>query len=334
MKYIIRFFIVIFLCVFCSFSDAHRICICFHGQGEKTILDPSIKDLPEVKKILSSVKDITGIDIENDLDGQLLPQSKSQVALITIEVSILELLKERNILNKCCLYMGQSIGNYAAAYAAGVLDLESLIKVIWTRGKLTQNFIEQDSEKYSMLAIHEKIDADILPKGIYFAGKHTPEFYTICGPQNVVSSLKVSLDKKGSKSERIPVAAPFHTPYIESLGHLLQPCYNAIHWNDPYTKLISDFRFNGSDKANNVFTSGIQVRDKLLYEQLINPMEWNNIGEILENEGITHVLIVGPGKGMKSIIEKNCLELIKLKGLKILTVTNLSEINDVLASIS
>ncbi len=108
MKYVIRLFIASILCSFFSISNAYRICICFHGQGEKIILDPSIGKIPEVKKIFLTIKKLTGIDIRNELDGRTLPQNKAQIALVAIEVSILELLRKENILNKCFLYMGQS----------------------------------------------------------------------------------------------------------------------------------------------------------------------------------------------------------------------------------
>lgn len=104
LKYVVRLFITIVFYSFFSISSAYRICICFHGQGEKTIFDPLIGKIPEVKKIFLTIKKLTGIDIRKELDGRSLSQDKAQIALVAIEVSILELLRKENILNKCFIY--------------------------------------------------------------------------------------------------------------------------------------------------------------------------------------------------------------------------------------
>ena len=111
----------------------------FPGQGSQSI--GMGKDLyekyEEVREIYHKVKEITGIDIAKiSFEGEedLLNETKNtQLAILTMSLAILEVLKKNNIHADAAA--GLSLGEYSALLYSGTLSFEEGIKLVQKRGE-------------------------------------------------------------------------------------------------------------------------------------------------------------------------------------------------------
>ena len=100
----------------------------FPGQGAQTV--GMGKDLyekyPEYKAIYEKVNKITGCKIDEltfDSSEEELSETKNtQIAILTMSLAILEVLKKENI--KVEAAMGLSLGEYTALIHSGALSFE------------------------------------------------------------------------------------------------------------------------------------------------------------------------------------------------------------------
>ena len=147
-----------------------KISFLFPGQGSQKV--GMGKDLyekyDEVKNVYKKASEITQIDvatlcfngIRKDYTGNeyinieetgedLIKTENTQIAIATMSLAILEVLKKNNI--KADIAVGLSLGEYPALVYGGQLKLEDGFKLLKERGYLMQNKLPEG--EYSMLAI-------------------------------------------------------------------------------------------------------------------------------------------------------------------------------------
>ena len=117
----------------------------FPGQGAQYLgMGKDIyENYPEARAVYDKVKQITGINIaEVSFNGpeNLLNETKyTQLAILTMSLAILEILKRKSI--KAEISAGLSLGEYSALIYSGALSFEDGIKIVQKRGEYMQNFV-------------------------------------------------------------------------------------------------------------------------------------------------------------------------------------------------
>ena len=127
----------------------------FPGQGAQTV--GMGKDLyekyPEYKDIYEKVNEITGCKIENltfsSTEEDLSKTKNTQIAILTMSLAILEVLKKHNI--QATATMGLSLGEYTSLIHSGAISFEEGIKIVQKRGELMQELCPKGD--WSMAAI-------------------------------------------------------------------------------------------------------------------------------------------------------------------------------------
>ena len=122
-----------------------RTAFLFPGQGAQYVgMGKDIyENFSEARAVYDKVKQITGIDIaEVSFNGpeNLLNETKyTQLAILTMSLAILEILKIKNI--KAEISAGLSLGEYSALIYSGALSFEDGIKIVQKRGEYMQNLV-------------------------------------------------------------------------------------------------------------------------------------------------------------------------------------------------
>ncbi|WP_304156600.1 helix-hairpin-helix domain-containing protein [Mesonia mobilis] len=134
--------------------------IIFPGQGSQYVGMGYdwYKNYSEAKKIFNETDKILKEPLSNIIfkgpEDFLTKTNNAQPAILVVSIAILEVIKSQkkiDLSNFCQFVAGHSLGEYTALYASGVLDFESVVKLVKYRGELMNK--SDKSGKGKMTAI-------------------------------------------------------------------------------------------------------------------------------------------------------------------------------------
>lgn len=111
------------------------------------------------RKVFQTAREVTGVDVaalcfEESRKEELNRTEFTQLAMLTVELAILEVLREKGISADCAA--GLSLGEYGALGAAGVMSFEDLFRLIQVRGKAMRRHIRKGVPWLPCLGRREK----------------------------------------------------------------------------------------------------------------------------------------------------------------------------------
>ena len=119
----------------------------FPGQGAQKVGmgEDLYQKSPAAKKVFDTANEILGYDIAelcfNGLEDDLMKTINSQPCILTVSLAAFEALREQVEINPVCC-AGHSLGEYAALYVSGSLDLKTVLKLIQKRADLMNKAAE------------------------------------------------------------------------------------------------------------------------------------------------------------------------------------------------
>ena len=203
-------------------ADQKRVAFLFTGQGaQKANMGRRLYEtVPVFREALDRCNRILGPSMENPLlsvlfpspgDETLLDQTRyTQPALFAIEYALFEVWRSWGVVPGAVL--GHSIGEYAAACAAGVFSLEDGLKLISERGRLMQ----QLPPAGSMLAAFtsERRVRDFINGSfdkVAIAAVNGPDSITLSGAREQVEAIGRALKGGGIETRVLKVSHAFHS---------------------------------------------------------------------------------------------------------------------------
>ncbi|GAU08623.1 type I polyketide synthase [Desulfoplanes formicivorans] len=134
---------------------------------------------------------------------------------------------------------GHSIGEYAAAHIAGVLDLETGLDITLTRGELAASIRDQGAMAAVLGSESEVADVLSTFPGVSLAAVNGPATVTIAGEQGQVDDAVQSLRKRGLESRPLPVSLAFHSPMIEPMLDDFRTFLRGKTFSAPRLRMLS-----------------------------------------------------------------------------------------------
>lgn len=184
----------------------------FPGQGtQKVGMGKDIYEkYEESKKVYDLAKELTGVDIAKiSFEGpeEILNETRyTQVAILTMSLAILQILKKNNI--EANMSAGLSLGEYAALVSGEMLDLEDAIKIIQKRGEYMQSLAPKGN--YKMAAIFGLSERQILEvclkvktNFVVPANFNTKEQIVISGEEEGILKAEEIAKEMGAKKVRV-----------------------------------------------------------------------------------------------------------------------------------
>lgn len=293
----------------------------FPGQGSQNI--GMGKDLYEeyeaVKKIYNKVQELTGVDIAKiSFEGpeEELNQTKyTQIAILTMSLAILEILKSNNIIAE--MSAGLSLGEYTAIINSGAISFEEGVKLVQKRGEYMQNLLPEGNWQMSaIMGLTDEQVEDICKK--VKSGFVVPANYNCVG-QIAISGEKEGIEEAGNLAKQmgakkvIPLktAGPFHTEKLIESSQALRKELEKITINKFKTKVIKNL-------DGEIYKDTDDIKD-ILAKHIINPVRFSRtIQNMLEN-GIDTFIEIGPGKALSGFAKRTPTD----KEIKILNVNNI-----------
>lgn len=192
---------------------------------------------------------------------------------------------------------GHSVGEFAAAAAAGVLSETDAMRLVGVRGRAMAEAAA--IEKTGMSAVVGGVEADVLAAieaaGLTAANRNGGGQIVAAGSLEGLASLAETAPR-GARVIALQVAGAFHTRYMESAISALAEAAASVEVHDPARPLWSN-----ADGAR--VTSGAAFRDSLV-SQIANPVRWDSCMESFSSAGVSGLIELTPAGALSGIAKR------------------------------
>ena len=164
--------------------------------------------------------DLRDLLVAEDLDELLNESRVAQPILFAVQVAIVKSLEAQGL--RPDAVAGHSVGEVAAAWAAGVLSLEDAVHLIRTRSTALE-FMKGMGGMAAVLAGEEAVEAALaefeeFPAGtITVAGDNSPRSSTIAGPVDALKAFAKFARKRRVAAKLLDIDYPYHSPAIDPI---------------------------------------------------------------------------------------------------------------------
>ena len=326
-----------------------KVCFMFPGQGSQYV--DMMKDLASKYKVVQDtfdeadrlLKGIIGQTLTETLWSQP-GESKEQIAareaaikktemtqpaVLTADIAMMRLLSSFGI--KPDVVMGHSLGEYAAAVAAGIFDFENGLKAVCTRGKVMSEIkVEDNGKMASIAAPTERVEPELARISGYVAvaNKNCPTQTVIAGASKSIDDAIKMFTDMGIQAVQIPVSHAFHSEIVRPAMPQYRAFLDTLTFKAPTmpitTNVTAEFYPNDPEK----------IKD-LMVTQISHSVEWIKQLQTTYDSGVRLFVECGP-KRVLSALASNTLS--DKKDIKVLASNHpkkggIVEFNDLFANL-
>ncbi len=209
-----------------------------------------------------------------------------QLSVFAGSVDTFHGLKERGVEPE--VVAGHSLGEYAAAYAAGSLGLEDGVRLVAERDRLmTQASRENPGGMAAIIGAgaREVVEAVEAAEGTVVAANfNTPRQTVISGEE---PALEEVAGRTGGKKRKLEVAGAFHSPLIQEASIKMEALLAEVPLKDPRIPMVS-----GMDGG--ILATADDVRLALM-GQMLSPVRWVAVIERFDALGVEEIVEAGGG---------------------------------------
>jgi acyl transferase domain-containing protein/NADPH:quinone reductase-like Zn-dependent oxidoreductase/acyl carrier protein len=222
-----------------------------------------------------------------DAEGGGLEQTENtQPALFALEYALTKLWKSWGVVPAAVL--GHSVGEYAAAWAAGVFSLEDGLKLIAARGRLMQRLCRPGAMMALDLDAERTASAVVgFEDRVAVAAFNSPSHTVIAGEGEVVERIVEELRASGVKATRLNVSHAFHSPLMDPMLEEFERVAREVAYQPPQVPLISNLT-GRAVQSGEITDPGYWVR------HVRNPVRFSDSILTAVAEGYGPFLEVGP----------------------------------------
>ncbi|QIK62035.1 ACP S-malonyltransferase [Leucobacter viscericola] len=295
------------------------------GQGSQTpgFLNEWL-DLPGAREALGVASERAGVDLiqhgtVSDADT-IRDTAIAQPLIVAASLLAWNQLSALTALDGAGV-AGHSVGEFAAAAAAGVLGEGDSLQLVGVRGRAMAEAAAQ--VETGMAAVVGGVEDDVLAKieahGLTPANRNGGGQIVAAGALSALDALADDAPR-GARVIKLQVAGAFHTSYMSGAIPALQAAADGIVAADPDRPL-----WTNSDGS--LVTSGADYV-KLLVSQVANPVRWDACMESFQSAGITGLIELAPAGALTGIAKR------ALKGVPTVAVKTPADLEAAVALIA
>ena len=275
----------------------------FPGQGSQKLgMANSLLELPGSKDRFELASQILGRDLLKICSGEDIPNEEifdlndtrnTQPALFVVESLLVDDLKRQE--RKTNIIAGHSLGEIVGLYSADVLDAETSLTLLKKRSELMAT-----AGGGAMIAVLG-FDRDELDKliretdGAAIANDNSESQVVLSGLPNAVR--KVADNLKCKRAIPLQVSGAFHSIFMTEASKSFAAELDQVTFHDAQVPVLSNV-----DPTPTL--SGDILKDRLK-KQMINGVRWRETMNIMQKEGVTTIVEIGPGNVLSGLAKRS-----------------------------
>jgi acyl transferase domain-containing protein/NADPH:quinone reductase-like Zn-dependent oxidoreductase/acyl carrier protein/NADP-dependent 3-hydroxy acid dehydrogenase YdfG len=233
------------------------------------------------------------------LEADLAATTVAQPMLFAIQVALVEALAERGLVPDAVA--GHSVGEVAAAYAAGAFDLETAVRIVHLRSE-HQGEARGHGTMAAVLAPAAEVESLIAEAGLALslAAVNSPRSITISGTDDDIAAFAKLAKVKRIAVRRLKLEYPFHSAIIDPLQDALIDALGDIprsHTTIPFASTVTGKVEDGPGLGADYWWRN--VRQAVLFQKAI---------ETLSDAGCGIFVEIGPKPVLQAYVKDSLAE--------------------------
>lgn len=217
-------------------TSAPPVAVVFTGQGTqwpgmaRDLFQQNAAFKASVEELDAIMRPHWGRSVVDDIlrgDDSVFRSDIGQGILFVLQVGVYRLFRDAGL--QPMLVFGHSIGEAAAAYASGALNIEDAVRVIVERARVQE--MTRGSGAMAAVGISEEAAQPLLAEHaghLWIAAVNSPTDLTLAGDADNVKAAVESLSKNGTFARMLPFPYAFHSPKMDICYDSFMPSVKHI----------------------------------------------------------------------------------------------------------
>jgi malonate decarboxylase epsilon subunit len=266
----------------------------FPGQGSQVPgMLHNLPDHPAVARTLDEVSESLHADVRELDSAEALQSTVSvQLALLASGVALARALFEEGVNPEAVA--GLSVGAFAAAVAADVLNLADGVRLVKERGEDMVKLYPQGYGLAAIVGLTERQVSTLVEQAytdqdpVYVGNINAPRQIVIAGSNQAIIKVLQAAQKSGArKAVRLNVSEPSHCPLLEPVAKSLKTSMQAIHLQQPKMIYVGNVTGRALRSADDISED--------LAANIAHGVRWYDATTVLEELGCRLFLEMPPG---------------------------------------
>ena len=226
---------------------------------------------------------------------ELKETKNTQPCLFAMEMAAAEVLMGKGIMPDAVA--GFSLGEVAAATAAGIFDRETGFRLVCKRGQLMQTEAEKhDTAMAAVIRLTGQQVCELTAKydRLYPVNFNCPGNITVSGLAEQMSAFSAEVKAAGGRVLPLKVKGAFHSPFMAGAAAAFGAELEQLKLSKPELALYSNVTARPYD-ADPAW---------LLAKQIESPVRWEALIRNMITSGMDTFIEIGPGKTLTNMIRK------------------------------
>ena len=200
-------------------------------------------------------------------------------------------------------FAGHSLGEYTALIAAGAIDFAQALPLVRLRAGAVQEAVPEGTGGIAAIvgldpALVDAVCAEAAQGEVLEpANLNSPHQVVIAGHRGAVERGMAIARAKGAKmAKMLAMSAPSHCSLMKPAAEALEAALADVTIRPPAVPVIQN-----ADVA--AFDDPARIK-RALVEQLCRPVRWVETLNLVERQGVTHVIECGPGKVLAGLARR------------------------------
>ncbi|WP_269622216.1 ACP S-malonyltransferase [Prochlorococcus marinus] len=275
----------------------------FPGQGSQKVgMADEVLSLEGALKRFELASEILGRDLlaicrgeksNHDEVGDLDDTRNTQPALFLVESLLIDDLKKQG--REPNFVAGHSLGELVALYASEVFDLETALRLLKSRSELMA--AAGGGAMTALIGFDRRQLEDLiaLTEGVVIANDNSKEQVVLSGQAQSIELIVTQL--KCKRVIPLKVSGAFHSPFMIKSSESFALELDKIVFNDGVFPVLSN--------VDPTPTKDGKILKEKLKKQMITGVRWRETMEVMQKEGVTTFVEVGPGKVLSGLVKRS-----------------------------